>query len=224
MAATHPDPETALDTLIAAGAVDESADGTLTTTEPFEKVLSLYHDVYGSVSTEEFHTTVTDLFGIDPAVVETRIDELEIDRTDVVAYLALKSFFERPVDQELLAVMAEVVVEITPSSCVPDVITELDDDSYASFLDANPDAVLTVWRRFCDPCEAMKEDLEDVLDRLPAGVTIAGVDGEATDNFCRTFDVGSAPTLLCFADGELVEIESGRQSVAEVQQLLDRVY
>ncbi|WP_336360693.1 thioredoxin family protein [Haladaptatus sp. ZSTT2] len=224
MAATQPDLETALDTLIAAGAVDEASDGTLTTTEPFEKVLALYHDVYGAVSTEEFHTTVAELFGIDENVVEQRIDDLDITRADVVAYLAAQSFLEVPVGQQLLAVMAELLVEITPSSPVPDELTELDDGSYESFLETNPDAVITVWRRFCDPCDAMKADLDDILKRIPDGVAVAGVDGEATDSFCRTFAVDSAPTVLCFAAGELVENTSGRQSAAEIGHLLDRIY
>ncbi|RLM40732.1 thioredoxin, partial [Haloarcula sp. Atlit-47R] len=96
MAATDidADPETALETLIAAGAVDEAPDGTLSTTAEFEKTLAVYHDIYGAVSTEEFHQTVSDLFGVAPENVEERLDEFGVTRADVVAYLAAKSFLD----------------------------------------------------------------------------------------------------------------------------------
>lgn len=142
----------------------------------------------------------------------------------MVAYLAAKSFLDAPVGQDLLLVMAGLLVEITPSSPVPDALDELDDDSFESYLAAHPDAVVLVWRRFCEPCDAMKADLDAILDRVPDGVAAAGVDGEAADEFCRRFDVDSAPTLLCVRDGELRERASGRQTPAEVAAVLDRVY
>ncbi|MBC9985685.1 thioredoxin [Haloferax sp. AS1] len=226
MAATDidADPETALETLIAAGAVDEAPDGTLSTTAEFEKTLAVYHDIYGAVSTEEFHRTVSELFGVAPENVEARLDEFGVTRADVVAYLAAKSFLDAPVGQDLLLVMAGLLVEITPSSPVPDALDELDDDFFESYLAAHPDAVVLVWRRFCEPCDAMKADLDAILDRVPDGVAAAGVDGEAADEFCRRFDVDSAPTLLCVRDGELRERASGRQTPAEVAAVLDRVY
>ncbi|WP_058828100.1 co-chaperone YbbN [Haloferax sp. Q22] len=224
MAATHADPETALETLIAAGAVDEAPDGTLSTTAEFEKTLAVYHDIYGAVSTEEFHQTVSDLFGVAPENVEERLDEFGVTRSDVVAYLAAKSFLDAPVEQDLLLVMAGLLVEMTSSSPVPTALDELDDDTFESYLADHPDAVVLVWRRFCEPCDAMKEDLDAILDRVPDGVATAGVDGEVADEFCRSFGVESAPTLLCVRDGELRERVSGRQTPAEVAAVIDRVY
>ncbi|SEK47562.1 thioredoxin family protein [Haloferax larsenii] len=224
MSATHPDPETALDTLIAADAVDEAPDGSLTTTEEFEKVLAIYHDVYGAISTEEFHQTVVDLFDVDPDSVEAHLEAYDVGRTDVVAYLAAQSFLDVPVGQDLLTVMASLLVEITPSSPVPDHLSELDDDAFEAFLESNPNAIVTVWRRFCTPCDGMKDDLDEILDRVPADVAVAGLDGEATDDFCRRYEVDTAPTVLCFRDGELRESASGRTSPDDVERLVDRVY
>ncbi|KTG21035.1 thioredoxin family protein [Haloferax profundi] len=224
MAATPATPETALDTLVAAGAVDEAPDGTLTTSDEFEKTLAIYHDIYGAVSKEEFHDTVVELFGLDPENVEAQLDEHDVGREDVVAYLAAQSFLDVPVGQDLLVVMAGLLVEISPSSPVPAELTELDDDSYESFLDENPDAVVTVWRRNCAPCDAMKEDLDAIFDTVPEGVAIAGVDGEAVGDFCRAFDVDAAPSLLWFRDGDLKEHESGRQSPDAISDVFDRVY
>ncbi|KAB1189024.1 MULTISPECIES: thioredoxin family protein [Haloferax] len=224
MAATHSTPESALDTLIAAGAVDEAPDGTLTTSDEFEKTLAIYHDIYGAVSEEEFNNTVVELFGLDPDDVEAQLAEHDVGRADVVAYLAAQSFLDVPVGQDMLVLMANLLVEITPSSPVPAELTELDDDSYESFLAANPDAVITVWRRNCTPCDVMKEDLGDILEQVPEGVAVAGVDGEATGDFCRAFGVDAAPSFLWFRDGDLKEHESGRRSPVELSNVFDRVY
>ncbi|ELZ73237.1 thioredoxin [Haloferax prahovense DSM 18310] len=224
MAATHADPETALETLIAAGAVDEAPDGTLSTTPEFEQTLAVYHDIYGAVSTEEFHRTVSDLFGVAPENVEERLDEFGVTRADVVAYLAAKSFLDVPVEQDSLLVMAGLLVEMTSSSPVPAALDELDDDTFESYLADHPDAVVFVWRRFCEPCDAMKEDLSAILDRVPDGVAAAGVDGETADEFCRSFEVDAAPTVLYVRDGELRERASGRQTPDEVAGFFDRVY
>ncbi|WP_411968155.1 thioredoxin family protein [Haloferax sp. YSSS75] len=219
-----PDPETALETLIAAEAVEEASDGTLSTTEEFEKTLAIYHDIYGAVSTAEFHNTVAELFGLDAETAEERIEEFEVGREDVVAYLAAQSYLDVPVEQDLLIVMAGLLVEITPSSPVPEQLTELDDDSYEAFLDENPDAVVTVWRRNCAPCDKMKAELDAILERVPDGVAIAGVDGEAVGDFCRAFDVDAAPSVLCFGDGDLKEHESGRRTPDEVSDIFGRVW
>ncbi|KAB1196871.1 MULTISPECIES: thioredoxin family protein [Haloferax] len=228
MAATNPnhhaDPETALDTLIAAGAVEEAPDGTLTTTDEFEKTLAIYHDIYGAVSNEEFENTVAELFGLDSETANERIEKFDIGREDVVAYLATQSFLDIPVEQDLLVVMAGLLVEITPSSSVPEELTELADDTFEAFLEENPDAVITVWRRNCAPCDAMKEELDALLERVPDGVAIAGVDGEEVGEFCRTFDVDAAPSILCFRAGDLKEHESGRRSPDEVSDIFGRVY
>ncbi|WP_416839095.1 thioredoxin family protein [Haloferax sp. DFSO52] len=219
-----PDPETALETLISAGAVDEAPDGTLSTTADFEKTLAIYHDIYGAVSTEEFNNTVAELFGLDPETATERIDEFGIEREDVVAYLAAQSYLDIPVEQNLLIVMAGILVEITPSSPVPAELRELDDDSYEAFLDDNPDAVVTVWRRNCAPCDEMKAEMDAILERVPDGVSIAGLDGEAAGDFCRTYDVDAAPSVLCFLDGDLKEHESGRRSPDELSDIFGRVY
>ncbi|AZH25134.1 thioredoxin family protein [Haloplanus aerogenes] len=116
------------------------------------------------------------------------------------------------VDDERLATMASLVAEISPGSPVPERVEELDDESWRAFLDDHPDAVVTVWRHDCAPCEALKEDLDAVLSELPDGVAVAGVDGESVPNFRRTFDVDSAPAVCCFCGGDLADTLTGRQS------------
>jgi len=218
--------EAALDALIDAGIVDER-DDSLVTTEAFEETRRVYRDSYATVDDAVFRRTVADTFGIDEATAAERIEARAITRDDLIAYLSLRSEVDDSaelrsagnptqsdddVDDEWLATMATLVAELSPGPPVPAALDELDDESWRAFLDDNPDAIVTVWRHDCVPCEALKEDLETVLDALPDGVAVAGVDGPSVPSFRRAFDVHTAPAVCCFHGGELVDTTTGRQS------------
>lgn len=218
------DPEAALDALIDGGAVDEADDGTLSTTRAFEDARRIYHDTYADASDEVFRQTVADLFGLDPDAAADHVESGGVTREEVVAYLSVRSFFDDPPDPETAAVMAHLLVEIGPGSPVPASLRELTDDEWSAFLDDRPDAVVTVWKRFCDPCEATKADLDDILSALPDGVAVAGVDGEEVPAFRREFGVDAAPAFCLFRDGELVETHTGRGRPEELAERFAAVY
>lgn len=216
------EPEALLDRLVDAGVVDESADGELTATRPFESVHAVYRDTYLEVDDERFRGTVAEVFDIDEAEAATRIEELGVTRAELSAYLALGSFLEESPSPVELATMAAIVVEVAPPSPVPDGQRELEDDDYEPFLASHPDAVVFVWRRDCAPCDRMKGDLDALLDRLPANGAVAGIDGGSADAFREAFEVDSAPTTLVFRDGDLAARESGRLRPVEFADLLER--
>jgi len=232
--------EDALDALIDAGFVAERDDGGLVTTDAFESTRRVYHDSYAAVDDAVFRTTVADVFGVNESTAAERIDAGAITRDDLIAYLSLRAEFDSegskipradgeavdgeasetaqdggdgaPPDDERLATMATLVAELSPGSPVPDAVTELDDESWSAFLDDHPDAVVTVWRHDCAPCEALKADLDAVLSALPGTVAVAGVDGESAADFRRTFDVDTAPAICSFRAGDLEDVTTGRQS------------
>lgn len=226
MSTTPPDAdvEALLDRLIDDGAVTEADDGTLATTAAFEDARDVYHDTYAHADDERFRQTVADVFGVEEAEAERRIDEFGVTREELVAYLAAKSFLDDPPGPQELAVMAGLLVEIDPASPVPAAVPELDDDSYRDFLDDHPDAMVTVWKRSCPPCDGLKEDFDEILARVPAGVAAAGVDGPEVPNFRREFEVSAAPSLLFFRDGDLRETLTGRKSPDDIAERLDAVY
>jgi thiol-disulfide isomerase/thioredoxin len=218
------DPEAALDRLIDDGVVDEADDGTLTTTETYEQTRVVYHDTYGQADDETLAAALADLFDVDQATAADYVDENDVEPADLVAYLSLQSVLDPVPDRPTLATMAALVVDIGPGSPVPDQLEELDDDGYEAFLDANPDAVVFVWKTGCHPCDAMKADLDEILDRVPDDVAVVGVDGEAVPSFRLDYGVDSAPAILAFADGELVESLSGRRSPVALEQFFSVVY
>jgi len=199
----------ALDALVAAGLVDETDDG-VATTETFEATRRVYRDTYGAADDAAFRQTVAEAFGVSESVAADRIESGAITREDLIAYLSLRSALP-DVDDERLATMATLVAELSPGSPVPETVTELDDDGWSAFLDEHPDAVVTVWRHDCAPCEALKDDLGAVLSALPDGVAVAGVDGESVPDFRRTFGVDAAPAVCSFRGGDLEDVTTGRQ-------------
>lgn len=206
-----PDPEAVLDRLVALGAVTEAEDGSLATTSEYEDVRRVYHDTYARMDDDGVESTVADLFSVDGAEAASLLDAGEVTRADVIAYLSARSFADGELDSPTLAVAADLLVRIDPETPVPEAFEELTDDSYRSFLDSNPDAVVTVWRNHCDPCEAMKADVPAILDAVPEGVATAGLDGEDAPGFRREFGVDAAPAVLLFGDGALRETLTGRR-------------
>jgi len=203
--------ESALDRLIAAGLVDERDDG-LVTTETFESARRVYHDTYVDADADRFRRTVAETFAIPESTAAERIEAGAVTREGLIDTLSLRAVLDDDVDDETLLTMATLVGEITPASPVPDALTELDNGAWQAFLDENPAAVVTVWRRDCTPCDALKADLDAILDAIPEGVAVAGVDGPAVPDFRRTFGVDTAPTVCCFREGDLVTTVTGRES------------
>jgi len=203
--------ESALDRLVETGVVDERPDGTLVTTEEFEAARRVYRDTYANADDAQFRRTVAETFGVSETSATDRIDDGAVTREDLVVTLSLRAVIDET-NEERLAAMATLVGEITPASPVPEGVRELDDEEWTAFLADHADAVVTVWRRDCAPCDALKDELDAVLGALPDGVAVAGVDGESVPDFRRAFDVNTAPAVCCFRDGDLVTTVTGRES------------
>jgi hypothetical protein len=203
--------ESALARLVETGVVDERPDGTLVTTEEFEATRRVYRDTYADADDDRFRRTVAETFGVSENLAAERVDDGAVTREDLVATLSLRAVLDET-DDERLATMATLVGEITPASPVPDRLDELGDGEWEAFLEDHPDAVVTVWRRDCAPCDALKGDLDAVVDALPEAVALGGVDGESVPAFRRAFDVDTAPAVCCFRGGALETVVTGRES------------
>ncbi|QLH79996.1 thioredoxin family protein [Halosimplex rubrum] len=201
-----------IDRLVAEGVLDhdESTDG-ITTTEDFEHRRHVYLDTYLDLSEAEFHESVADAFDLPSAeAAADRVDDLGISREEFATYLALSAHLDGYGVAERTE-MAGIVVEVGPESPVPEALDELDDDTWREFVAEHDRAVVTVWKRRCEPCEATKSELDGILAALPDDAAVAGLDGEACPEFCRENEVNAAPAVAFFADGELLDAVTGRQ-------------
>ncbi|MFC7080688.1 thioredoxin [Halorussus caseinilyticus] len=200
--------EALFDALIEAGVLAENDDGGVRTTDEFDDTHAVYHDSYVGVNTAEFHEAVAATFGLpDADAAADLVAERGVSRDEFVVYLAVRSHLggatsdsEDAASADDLAAMAGMVSAVVPDSPVPADLPDVTDDP-ESFLAGRDRAVVSVWKRFCDPCEATKADLPTILDAAPDEVALAGIDGEVAVEFCETHAVESAPGFVV-VDGE----------------------
>jgi len=203
------EPEARLEYLLAHDVLREHEDGGISATSEFEDARDVYVDSYKGSSDRSFHRTVAELFDLTVEEAAERVEDLELSRWEVSTYLALQGYLDADLPRDVLLELAAMTAETGGASPVPPELIELFDDSFEAFLADHERAVVFAFQHGCDPCDAMKADLETVGADAPADVTFAGIDGETAPAFRREFDVTVAPTTLVFADGEPVERNEG---------------
>ncbi|WP_435179478.1 thioredoxin domain-containing protein [Halorussus sp. AFM4] len=192
------DPEALFDALVEEDVLAVGDGGEVGPTDEFEDTRAIYHDSYLGIGDDEFREAVAETFGLpDADAAADLLAERDIDRGEFVCYLAVRSHLDREVAPTDLATMAGMVWETVPDSPVPPALEDVTADP-GSFLADRDRAVVSVWKRFCDPCDALKADLDAVLAAVPEGVAVAGVDGEVAAEFCRTHGVDAAPRFVAF--------------------------
>ncbi len=219
-------PEALLDALHEEGVVriDEDTDE-INATEDFEADRQVYYDTYTSISDEDFHVSVADVFGLDSAAeAADRVEQLGVSREEFATFLTLRASLEGTYDTLELTTMARMVTELSPETPVPDGVIHLDDDSYESFVEDHDRCIITVWKLFCDPCDAMKAELDDVLAAFPNDAPVGGIAGERSPEFRESVDVDAAPAVVLFADGEAVETVTGRNTPSALSERATEVY
>ncbi|WP_435076009.1 thioredoxin family protein [Halococcus sp. AFM35] len=205
------DAERLVAALVDGGVLSLDADGTAATTTAFEDTRGIYHDSYASVPESDYHEAVADAFGFESTErAAARIDALGVTREEFIAFLALDSELDEGYSTATLARMAAVVTELDPETPVPEDVETLTDETYPAFVADHDRAIVTVWKHHCDPCEAMKEELDAILERIPDGVAVGGIDGKHAPSFRRAYDVDAAPAMVLFENGELREGFTGR--------------
>jgi hypothetical protein len=199
--ATRPDdPEALFDTLVEERVLAVGETGVRTTDE-FDDTHAVYHDSYVGVDETEFHEAVAATFGLsDRHAAAELVAERGVSRAEFITYLAVESHVNDDGSAEDLAAMAGMVSEVVPDSPVPAELADVT-DAPAALLETEERVLVSVWKRFCDPCEATKADLDTILDATPDDAALAGIDGEVAIEFCEAHAVESAPGFV-LADGD----------------------
>ena len=214
-----------IDALVEEGVVnhDEETDE-LTTTDDFEEHRHVYYDTYLSMDDPEFHEAVADAFDLaSPEAAAERVAELEVTREEFATYLTLSARLDG-YDVTELTQMAGIAIEIGPRSPVPDAVEHLDDDSWSGFVSDDERVIVTVWKRGCEPCDAMKEEIDEILDALPDDAAVGGLDGGECPEFCRDNEVNAAPAVVFFEDGECLDAVTGRTSPGPLAECASELY
>ncbi|ESS12976.1 MAG: thioredoxin [uncultured archaeon A07HR60] len=219
-------PDTLLDELHEEGVVcTTAAANEFSTTEEFEGDRQVYYDTYKPMSDEHFHQSVADVFDLASAAeAADRVAELGVSREEFATFLTLRTSLDGAYDTLELTTMAQMATELNPETPVPDDVTHLDDDSYESFVTDHDRCIISVWKLFCGPCDAMKAELDDVLAAFPDDAPVGGIAGERSPDFRESIDVNAAPAFVLFDAGEPVEIITGRTDPSALADRSTEVY
>ena len=214
--------EALFDRLVAEDVLAVEESGGVRTTDAFDDTHAIYHDSYVGVSETEFHKAVAATFGLPNSDAAAELVEARsVEREEFVCYLAVRSHLDgvtSEVTPDDLAAMAGMVSEVVPDSSVPPEVPDVTDDP-ESFVRGCDRTVVSVWKRFCDPCDALKDDLDAVLDAVPDDVAVAGIDGEVATGFCETHEVESAPGFVLLGGNEESRTVTGSDSEKVVEAL-----
>ncbi|ODR79689.1 thioredoxin [Haladaptatus sp. W1] len=211
-------PDALFDVLVDEGVVIEN--GTVALTDDFEHRWSIYYDTYASITPEAFAESIAETFHI------SRDEALDsgVTRAGFSYYLALRAHLDGEYTEAELGRMSEMVAEVGPSSPVPDGVNHLTDETYRDFLETHPACIVSVWKRDCEPCEAVAAKLPELRAGIPDDVAFAGIDGDDVVAFRREFEVTEVPSFLCFRDGECRETVTGAIGTDALVESLREVY
>jgi thiol-disulfide isomerase/thioredoxin len=224
LARLRSDPEARLEFLIGRDVLVERDDGRITATQEFELDRGVYVDSYADSSDAEFRQTVAELFDLSPAQAAARIEELSLSRWEIATYLTLREFISVALPADALLELAAMTADAGSASPVPLEMDELFDEDWDQFVADHGDVVLFVFQQACDPCEAMKRELDEIRAQAPGDVVFAGLNGDEVPEFRREFDVTVAPTTLVFADGNLAAEREGYASPETLAETFDDAY
>lgn len=111
----------------------------------------------------------------------------EFDDDDLSRVVSVLSYFRYP----------EPRTEGVPETFVP-----LHGRQLPHLLRIHPRAIVFVWRDNCDPCETVREDLEEIVAEPPTDIGCFAVYGPECAEFLEDrYEVAAGPTTLFFVDG-----------------------
>lgn len=100
-------------------------------------------------------------------------------------------------------------------------LVSLAPETLAQTLEASPHGLLVLFSTtWCGPCRTYKPILERVVEGAEGALRLLVVDADTSVEAAAHYGVRSVPTLLCFADGELVGQQAGAMTESRLRTVL----
>jgi thiol-disulfide isomerase/thioredoxin len=168
-----------------------------------------------------------DALGLDP---EGPVAELGSEDTPfLVEYAALSEAVPDATPEEVIqwtAVLDQFRADGPPTEGAPEPFLTVAGEKLRSYVELFSPAIVYVWRRDCDPCEAVRADFEAIFDDPPGDIALLSVYGPDNSRMLHEeFDIEGGPTVLFVVDGRidarLVGAHTRSKLEAEIEILRD---
>jgi thioredoxin 1 len=97
-------------------------------------------------------------------------------------------------------------------------VTELNENTFAKFVEDNKIAIVDCWAPWCGPCRAMGPIIEELSNDLAGKVGVAKLNTDDNQGIAARFQINAIPTILVFKDNVLVDALVGlrpKESILE---------
>jgi len=101
--------------------------------------------------------------------------------------------------------------------------TTSDDQFKQDVLESSVPVIVDFWAPWCGPCRAMAPVFEDLAREYSGKMTFAKLNTDENQSTMMKYGIQGIPTLLFFANGELVDQLVGARPRNDLKQHIDQV-
>ncbi len=102
-----------------------------------------------------------------------------------------------------------------------EMVTELNDSNFDSFVESNNIAIIDCWAPWCGPCRRMGPIIEELATDLAGKVGVAKLNTDENQAIAVRFNINAIPTLLVFKDKVLVDTLVGLRPKEDILAYID---
>jgi len=101
-------------------------------------------------------------------------------------------------------------------------VTEVNDETFESFVADNKHAVIDCWAAWCGPCRMLSPVIEE-LSQERGEVAFGKLDVDQNRSTPTKYGIMSIPTILYFKDGKLVNKTIGAYPKSALEEHIDKL-
>jgi len=101
------------------------------------------------------------------------------------------------------------------------VLTITDDSFEAEVVQSDKPVLVDFWAEWCMPCKMVAPTIDELADEYAGRVKVGKIDTDENRNVAIQLGISAIPTVMVFANGEMVKRMVGVQSKKDLKAALD---